>query len=282
MRIIWLDAAATLEENLEVMRETPYSNYPVYRGGEHEILGVLEVKRVIGRIALGTSTDLFATLVKPLFVPATARAFDLLEEFRDSDTPLALVVDEYGDIEGVVTLNDLLSAVVGKSATPRAETRDHPIVQREDGSWLVDGSVGTDDLRELLELTDLPNEDEHDFRTAAGMVKAPCHVLPPVEEGAALCGLMGRMGLVVSMRLHALVFACAQQTRVAAISYDPKVSGFMSYLGSDCCVELDRLTEQELKTMLDRAMAQDTPHQVGHLKALANENGILAGELLRM
>ena len=114
------------------------------------------------------------------------------------------------------------------------------------------------------------------------MVKAPCHVLPPVEEGAALCGLMGRMGLVVSMRLHALVFACAQQTRVAAISYDPKVSGFMSYLGSDCCVELDRLTEQELKTMLDRAMAQDTPHQVGHLKALANENGILAGELLRM
>jgi len=182
MRIIWLDAAATLEENLEVMRATPYSNYPVYRGGEHEILGVLEVKLVIGRIALGTSTDLFATLVKPLFVPATARAFDLLEEFRDSHTPLALVVDEYGDIEGVVTLNDLLSAVVGKSATPRAETREHPIVQREDGSWLVDGSVGTDDLRELLELTDLPNEDEHDFRTAAGMVVAHFGRIPNPGE----------------------------------------------------------------------------------------------------
>ena len=127
-----------------------------------------------------------------------------------------------------------------------------------------------------------PSRDAEITRTAAGMVKAPCHVLPPVEEGAALCGLMGRMGLVVSMRLHALVFACAQQTRVAAISYDPKVSGFMSYLGSDCCVELDRLTEQELKAMLDRAMAQDDPHQVDHLKTLANENGILAGELLRM
>ena len=127
-----------------------------------------------------------------------------------------------------------------------------------------------------------PSRDAEITRTAAGMVKAPCHVLPPVDDGAALCGLMGRMGLVVSMRLHALVFACAQQTRVAAISYDPKVSGFMSYLGSDCYVELDRLTEQELKAMLDRAMAQDTPHQVGHLKALANENGILAGELLRM
>ena len=127
-----------------------------------------------------------------------------------------------------------------------------------------------------------PGRDDEITRTAAGMVKAPCHVLPPMEDGGALCGLMGRMGLVVSMRLHALIFACAQQTRVAAISYDPKVSGFMSYLGSECCVELDKVTERELKALLDRAMAQDTPHQVGHLKALANENGILAGELLRM
>ena len=93
---------------------------------------------------------------------------------------------------------------------------------------------------------------------------------------------MGRMGLVVSMRLHALVFACARQTRVAAISYDPKVSGFMSYLGSESCVDLEQVTEQAMKDLIDRAMAQDDPHQVDHLKALANENGILAGELLRM
>ena len=127
-----------------------------------------------------------------------------------------------------------------------------------------------------------PSRDAEITRTAAGMVKAPCQVLPPVEDGAALCGLMGRMGLVVSMRLHALVFACAQQTRVAAISYDPKVSGFMSYLGSESCVDLEQVTEQAMKDLIDRAMAQDDPHQVDHLKALANENGMLAGELLRM
>ena len=69
---------------------------------------------------------------------------------------------------------------------------------------------------------------------------------------------------------------------MAAISYDPKVSGFMSYLGSDCCVDLEQVTEQAMKDLIDRAMAQDDPHQVDHLKALANENGILAGELLRM
>ena len=127
-----------------------------------------------------------------------------------------------------------------------------------------------------------PGRDEEITRTAASMVKVPCHILPPIADGKTLCGLMGRMGLVVSMRLHALIFACARQTRVAAISYDPKVSGFMGELGSDCCVELSEVTAEAMKAMLDRAMAQDTPHQVGHLKELAHENGILAGQLLNM
>ena len=126
-----------------------------------------------------------------------------------------------------------------------------------------------------------PSRDEEITRTAAAMVKAPCRCLPTIGDGATLCALMGRMGLVVSMRLHALIFACARQTRVAAISYDPKVSGFMDYLGSDCCVALPDVTEQGMKDLIDRAMAQDTPHQVEHLQALAAENGILAGELLR-
>lgn len=183
LRIAWLDADAPIEQNLAVMRETPYSRYPVYRGGQHEILGVLEVKRAIGRIGGGHPADLFATLVAPLYVPATARALDLLEEFRDAQTPLALVVDEYGEIEGLVTLNDLLLSVVGRAgAGSQAETRAPPIVQRADGSWLVDGSLGLDDLRELLGLAELPNEREHDFRTAAGMVIAVLGRLPQVGE----------------------------------------------------------------------------------------------------
>ena len=122
-RIAWLDAKAPIEHNLQVMRDTPYSRYPVYRGGEQEVLGVLEAKRLVGQIGASGQTELFKSLRKPLYVPATARALDLLEEFRDAETALALVVDEYGDIEGLVTLNDLLAAVVGKSATPLIETR---------------------------------------------------------------------------------------------------------------------------------------------------------------
>lgn len=181
-RIAWLDATATIEENLATMRATPYSRYPVQRGGEQEILGVFEVKRVIGRITQDAAAHLFDELAEPLYVPATARALDLLEEFRDAQTALALVVDEYGDIEGLVTVNDLLSAVVGKSAAPLTESREQPIVEREDGSWLVDGGVGTEDLRELLGIGALPNEEEHDFRTAAGMVMAQFGRIPQAGE----------------------------------------------------------------------------------------------------
>ena len=180
-RIAWLDAAAPLEENLAVMRDTPFSRYPVYRDSDKNVLGILTLKRLpemLGR----TQVDLFAKLATPLYVPGTARALDLLEEFRDAETRLALVVDEYGDIEGLVTLNDLLVAVVGKNVTPTPATQDAPVTQRADGSWLIDGSLGTEDLRELLSLSELPLESEHDFHTTAGMVIAQFGRIPQAGE----------------------------------------------------------------------------------------------------
>lgn len=178
-RIAWLDATAPLAENLAVMRTTPYSRYPVYRGSEDEVLGVLEVKRLLQSLAAdpgaaGTPNrlDLFRKLARPLFVPATTRALDLLDEFRDAESPFALVVDEYGDIEGLVTLNDVLTAVVGHPANSHehGSTGDPSAVRRADGSWLVAGSMSTDDLRELLKLDELPNERAGDYYTLAGML----------------------------------------------------------------------------------------------------------------
>jgi putative hemolysin len=181
-RIAWLDMDASREENEELLRATPYSRYPVYRGDEAEVVGVVEVKNLL-RNFTGGSADLFAQMAKPLFVPATARALDLLEEFRDAETPMALVVDEYGDIEGLVTLNDLLAAVVGASQLGHGGGEENaPIVSREDGSWLVDGSLSTDDLRELLRVDHLPGEQEHDFHTAAGMVMAALGHIPRTGE----------------------------------------------------------------------------------------------------
>ena len=179
-RIVWLDFSATLAENLAVMRDTPYSRYPVYRGNDKDVLGILTLKRLPEMLGK-TQVDLFAKLAKPLYVPGTARALDLLEEFRDAETRLALVVDEYGDIDGLVTLNDLLVAVVGKSVQPRPAS-DAPVVRRDDGSWLIDGAIGTEDLRELLALGQLPDEDEHEYHTAAGMMMARFARIPRVGE----------------------------------------------------------------------------------------------------
>ena len=180
-RIAWLDAAASLEENLATMRDTPYSRYPVYRGSDKDVLGVLSLKRLPAMLG-SAKIDLFAKLATPLYVPGTARALDLLEEFRDAETRLALVVDEYGDVEGLVTLNDVLGAVVGQGAAPVPTTQAQPVTRRDDGSWLIDGALATDDLRELLGLAELPAEDEHDFNTIAGMVVAQFGRIPQAGE----------------------------------------------------------------------------------------------------
>ncbi len=184
-RIVWLDAAASRQHNLEILENTPYSRYPVYRNDEGDVIGVIEIKRLLGAIVRG-DRDLFQHLTKPLFVPETVRALDLLEEFRESDSPIALVVNEYGDIMGMVTINDLLASVVGKSVGEMARNENQgpqsPIVRRADGSWLVDGGVSTDDLRELLGLDHLPNEDEHEFHTVGGMMMTAFGRIPGESE----------------------------------------------------------------------------------------------------
>ncbi len=215
MRIAWLDMAASRDENVEVLRQTPYSRYPVYRGDESEVVGVVEVKRLLRSFTEG-SLELFDHLSKPLFVPATARALDLLEEFRDAETPLALVVDEYGDIEGVVTVNDLLAAVVGVSQIAHgADDQDAPIVQRGDGSWLIDGSLSTDDLRELLHLDHLPGEQQHDFRTVAGMVMAAFGRIPQTGEVFAWRGIRFEVVDLDGARIDKLLISLTRHPETA-------------------------------------------------------------------
>ncbi len=176
-RMVWLNAAASLDANLAVLRDAPFSRYPVYRGDEREVLGVVEIKSLLAAFVEGGTPDLFEHIVPPLFVPESARVLLLLEEFRDAEAQIAFVVDEYGDIQGMVTLNNVMSAVFG----PMASTLDGgeaKVAVRADGSWLIDGSLGVDDLRELLSLGTLPDEQEQGYRTLAGMVMAHFDRIP--------------------------------------------------------------------------------------------------------
>ena len=180
-RIIWLDAAASFEENLAEMRETPYSRYPVYRGSDADVLGVLEVKSLLDRLDQ-LAPDLFKELRPTVFVSESTHALKLLEIFREEQQSLALVVDEYGDVTGMVTLNDLMGAVLGRIQSGESADAEALVIMRDDGSLLVDGSLPVDELRDLIGGGKLPDEDEHDYHTAAGMIIARFGRIPNPGE----------------------------------------------------------------------------------------------------
>ena len=179
-RIVWLDANATFPENLAEMRETPYSRYPVYRGSDTEVLGVLEVKALLDRLH-ERAPDLFKTLRPALFVSESTHALKLLEIFREEQQSLALVVDEYGEVTGIVTVNDLMGAVLGRLQSGETPGNEALVIERADGSLLVDGSLPVDELRELIGQR-LPHLDDHDYHTAAGMAIAHFGRIPNTGE----------------------------------------------------------------------------------------------------
>jgi len=182
-RIAWLNADAPLAENLAVMRTTPFASYPVMRGTDKEVLGVLEVKTLIDRIGGGGQFDLFKRLEKPIYVPESTRALNLLDAFRDGEARLALVVDEYGDLQGLVTQNDVLGAILGAAVRESGEDSDDAkIIRRANGSYLPDGALKIEDLRDLLELGALPREDDFGYQTLAGMLIAVLGHIPKVAE----------------------------------------------------------------------------------------------------
>lgn len=179
-RIVWLDANASFQENLSEMRETPYSRYPVYRGSDADVLGLLEVKSLLDRLQ-EREPDLFKTLRPALFVSESTHALKLLEIFREEQQSLALVVDEYGEITGMVTVNDLMGAVVGRLQSGETPDAEALVLERADGSLLVDGSLPVDELREIIGQR-LPNLEDHDYHTAAGMVIAYYGRIPNTGE----------------------------------------------------------------------------------------------------
>lgn len=179
--IIWLDVDELFEENLATLREHPLTRYPVCSKDDSNIVGILESKNLVGR-SCENNEALFQTLNTALFVSESTNALRLLEIFREEQQTLALVVDEYGDIMGMVTMNDLIGAILGRIQSLESTENDPLIVEREDGSWLVDGRLAIEELSELLNLQSLPGENDSDFTTVAGMVIAHFGRIPHTGE----------------------------------------------------------------------------------------------------
>jgi len=166
--IITLDPDKSFEENLKRIEESEHSRYPVARHGLQEIFGVISARLLLKKALHHEVPDLRSGLVPPVYVPETLTGMELLENFRKSGSMLAFVVDEYGEVLGMVTLRDLMEVITGEFTPESVE--DAWAVRREDGSWLLDGLIPIPELKDRLEVKEVPEEDKARYHTLAGLV----------------------------------------------------------------------------------------------------------------
>lgn len=183
----WLDLTDSDDENRRKVADSAYSRFPVVEGGAQHVVGIMQAKDLLSAALAGRSFDLRAVVKPPIYLPNTVTALRALEIFKKSGEPMALVVDEYGDLEGLVTLHDILQSLVGDIAIP-GDAESATVVRREDGSWLVDGMIGLAEVRDLTGLVMLPGDDSGDFQTLGGFMMARINRVPTVGDRTMVSG----------------------------------------------------------------------------------------------
>jgi len=167
--IVYLDVEDSFDDTRCKIQGSLYSVLPVCRGGFVNVLGIVHAKDLLTRSLSGESLDLLVSLKPPLYVPETSTAMKLLEMFKKSGRHVAFVVDEYGDVQGLVTVNDVLESIVGDIPT-EGEPQELLAIRREDGSWLLDGMLPIDKFRDLFPDVELPEEEAGSYHTLSGFV----------------------------------------------------------------------------------------------------------------
>ena len=179
--IVWLDLDDSIEMNRKKLIDSDHSRVLVCQGELDSVLGVLEVTDLLSRSLAGEPLDLTLSLHRPLYVPESTRGLKVLEMFKQSGTHIVLVVDEYGVIQGLVTLNDILIELVGD--IPSVYQPEEPqAVQREDGSWLLDGMLSVDDFFKLFNMEDLPGRQKGNYHTMGGFVMTHLGRIPIASD----------------------------------------------------------------------------------------------------
>lgn len=166
--IVFLDVEHSIEDNLKLLTQSPHSRFPVCRGNADELIGVVSTKQLLVQSVTGNLTDLTALAQPCNFVPDSLTGMELLDHFRTSGSQMVFVVDEYGDLKGLVTLLDLMEALTGEFTPDGGE--DMMVITREDGSMLLDGLLPVIDLKDALNLNKLPEEESNRYQTLNGLI----------------------------------------------------------------------------------------------------------------
>lgn len=180
--IVWLDVRDTPQEILAKMTEGPYSRFPVCQGNLDNVLGIVKARELLTRNLAGQPIALKECLTPALFIPETTFASRALEVFKENNQKMVLVIDEFGGVTGLLTINDVLEEIVGE-----IETGEPQATQRQDGSWLLDGRLDVEEFKEIFHLGNLPNEDA--YETLGGFVMTSLGRIPHTADQIEWQGL---------------------------------------------------------------------------------------------
>jgi putative hemolysin len=182
--IVFVDINDPEAESFNQIAQSVRSRIPVCDGGLDSIIGVLTAKTALSTVARGEKLSLQENLDPPLYVPETLTGMDLLEQFKQSRTHIAFVVDEYGGLEGLVTIQDIFDTLIGEIVTEGEEATDP--VQRDDGSWLFEGDTSIPEIKDCLAIDELPEQDKGRYHTVSGLILLLLGKMPVAGDSVVL------------------------------------------------------------------------------------------------
>lgn len=177
----WLDLEDNDQYNLRIIRNTNHLFFPIARGNLDDIVGVVYSNEILASYIPGRPLRLEQASRQPLYIPKNTPALKVLEKFKETGIYVALVVDEYGGISGLISLYDIAEHIVGEMPH-LGEDEDPDIITREDGSWLVDGMLSAEELKELLDVSHFPSEERGYFQTLGGFIVSYLGHIPNTSE----------------------------------------------------------------------------------------------------
>lgn len=185
--IDWIDVEEDVDALRALLKESSHSRFPLAEGSLDHVIGIVFVRDLLLQRMEGGEVDLRAITRPALFLPESMTALDVVEQMRASRSHMALIINEYGGLEGLVTISDVVEAILGAVETPGVE-EEPEIVQRSDGSWLVNGMWSVDEFQEQFGLKELPARDDLDYQTVGGMIMAVLEQVPSVGSHIEIDG----------------------------------------------------------------------------------------------
>ena len=208
VEVMWLDLDDPPETIQREIAESEHSRYPAGRKGLDELSGIVHTKHLLDQLAKTGHLDIAGSLHQPLIVHEGTPVLRLLEMFRENPIHMAVVVDEYGVVEGIVTPTDILTAIAGELPEEASDLEEPSAVRREDGSWLMDGMLGIHEAERLLERKDMRADE--DFETLAGFVLARLARIPQIGDHFEWGGLRFEIVDMDGRRIDRILVAPAQ------------------------------------------------------------------------